>query len=65
MPSLVGIYDAPGPVADCAKRLRGRGFTGLEIYAPAAFPDPPGGSTEASGSGSSASGSRRGGRSCS
>ncbi len=39
MPSLVGIYDAPGPVAECAKRLRGRGFSELEIYAPAAFPE--------------------------
>ena len=39
MPSLVGIYETPGPVADCAKKLRGRGFTDLEIYAPAAFPE--------------------------
>lgn len=39
MPSLVGIYDAPGPVAECAKRLRGRGFSELQIYAPAAFPE--------------------------
>ena len=39
MPSLVGIYEAPGPVADCAKKLRNRGFTDLEIYAPAAFPE--------------------------
>jgi len=39
MPALVGIYDAPGPVAECARRLRGRGFTRLEIYAPAAFPE--------------------------
>jgi hypothetical protein len=39
MPSLVGIYDAPGPVAECAKKLRNRGFTDLEIYSPAAFPE--------------------------
>lgn len=39
MPAVVGIYDAPGPVAECAKRLRGRGFNQLEIYAPAAFPE--------------------------
>jgi len=39
MPSLQGIFDAPGPVADAAKRLRNRGFTELEIYAPAAFPE--------------------------
>lgn len=39
MPSLVGIFDTPAPVAACAKRLQGRGFTELEIYAPAAFPE--------------------------
>ena len=39
MPSLQGVFDAPGPVADAAKRLRHRGFTDLEIYAPAAFPE--------------------------
>jgi len=39
MPSLQGIFDAPGSVADAAKRLRRRGFTDLEIYAPAAFPE--------------------------
>jgi len=39
MPAVVGIYDAPGPVAECARRLRGRGFNQLEIYAPAAFPE--------------------------
>jgi len=39
MPSLVGIYDAPGDVAEAAKRLKGRGYEDLEIYAPAAFPE--------------------------
>jgi hypothetical protein len=39
MPSLQGVFDAPGPVADAAKRLRRRGFDDLEIYAPAAFPE--------------------------
>ena len=39
MPLLVGVYDAPGPVADAAKRLRNRGFEDLEIYAPAPFPE--------------------------
>lgn len=39
MPSLQGVFDAPGPVADAAKRLRHRGFTDLEIYSPAAFPE--------------------------
>ena len=39
MPSLQGVFDTPGPVAEAAKRLRLRGFTDLEIYAPAAFPE--------------------------
>ena len=39
MPALVGIFETPGPVADAARRLRGRGFQELEIYAPAAFPE--------------------------
>ncbi len=39
MPSLLGVYDAPGPVAEVARRLRNRGLGKLEIYAPAAFPE--------------------------
>jgi hypothetical protein len=39
MPSLQGVFDLPGPVADAARRLRNRGFSDLEIYAPAAFPE--------------------------
>ncbi len=39
MPSLVGVFDTPGPVAEAAKSLKGRGFQDLEIYAPAAFPE--------------------------
>ncbi len=39
MPSLQGVFDFPGPVAEAAKRLRRRGFTDLEIYAPAPFPE--------------------------
>jgi len=39
MAELVGIYDAPGDVAAAAKRLKARGFTDLEIYSPAAFPE--------------------------
>ena len=39
MPSLQGVFDAPGQVADAAKRLKNRGFNDLEIYAPAAFPE--------------------------
>jgi hypothetical protein len=37
MPSLVGIFDEPGPVAEVARRLKNRGYDKLEIYAPAAF----------------------------
>ncbi len=37
MPSLVGIFDTPEPVAEAARSLQGRGFQELEIYAPAAF----------------------------
>jgi hypothetical protein len=37
MPSLVGVFETPGPVASAAKRLKNRGFSELEIYAPAAF----------------------------
>lgn len=39
MTALVGIFQTPQPVAACAKKLRARGFTELEIYAPAAFPE--------------------------
>ena len=37
MPSLVGIFDTPGPVATVAKRLRKRGYKNMEIYSPAPF----------------------------
>jgi hypothetical protein len=37
MPSIVGVFDRPGDVAEVAKRLRKRGFHGLEVYSPAAF----------------------------
>ncbi len=37
MPDVLGIYDAPGDVAEAVKRLRGRGYTDLETYAPAPF----------------------------
>jgi hypothetical protein len=39
MPSILGVYDQPGPVADLARRLRNRGYDKLEVYAPAAFPE--------------------------
>jgi hypothetical protein len=37
MPSLLGVFDQPGPVVQVAKRLKNRGFGELEIYSPAAF----------------------------
>ena len=39
MPVVVGVFSEPGPVAEAARRLKGRGMTKLEIYAPAAFPE--------------------------
>jgi hypothetical protein len=37
MPSILGIYETPGPVAEVARRLKNRGFDQLEIYSPTAF----------------------------
>lgn len=37
MPTLVGIFDSPSRVADAVTRLKGRGFTKLEVYSPAPF----------------------------
>jgi len=37
MPYLRGVFEEPGPVAELAQRLKNRGFTEMEIYAPAAF----------------------------
>jgi len=34
MPTLLGVFEQPGGVADAARRLRHRGFSGLEIYSP-------------------------------
>ncbi len=39
MPLLLAVYDEPGQIADVAQRLRGRGYTELETYAPAPFPE--------------------------
>ncbi|MCP3985720.1 MAG: DUF3341 domain-containing protein [bacterium] len=39
MPSIRGVYDFPGPVAEAATKLKDRGFNDLEIYAPSAFPE--------------------------
>jgi len=37
MPSLLGVFETPGPVAEAATRLKNRGFSEMEIYSPAAF----------------------------
>ena len=37
MPLLLAVYDDPGQIAEAARRLRGRGYTELETYAPAPF----------------------------
>jgi hypothetical protein len=39
MPTLVGVFDAPGPVRELADKLQGRGFGEMEIYSPAPFPE--------------------------
>jgi hypothetical protein len=39
MARLVAIYDGPAEVAEAARRLRDRGYTDLETYAPAPFPE--------------------------
>jgi hypothetical protein len=37
MPSLLGVFETPGPVASAATRLKNRGFSEMEIYSPAPF----------------------------
>jgi hypothetical protein len=37
MRDVLGIYDAPADVAEVIGRLRGRGYTDLETFAPAPF----------------------------
>jgi len=37
MPTLVGVFDSPLDVAEAVRRLKGRGFAKLEVYAPAPF----------------------------
>ena len=37
MPTLLGIFESPTAVADTVRRLRGRGFAKLEVFAPAPF----------------------------
>ncbi len=37
MPTLLGVFEQPEPVADAGRKLADRGFNDLEIYAPAPF----------------------------
>ena len=39
MPVLLGIYDLPNQTAGAVNQLRGRGFSDIETYAPAPFPE--------------------------
>ena len=39
MPTLMGIYELPGAAAAAVTQLRDRGFTDIETYAPAPFPE--------------------------
>jgi len=39
MPRLRGVFHRPDHTADAVTRLRGRGYTDLETYAPAPFPE--------------------------
>jgi hypothetical protein len=37
MPNVLGVYEKPADVAEVVTRLRGRGYTDVETYAPAPF----------------------------
>jgi len=37
MPTVLGVFDAPGDVAHVARKLKNRGYEDLEVYAPAPF----------------------------
>ncbi len=39
MTRLVGVFELPAHAAAAVKQLRGRGYTDLETYAPAPFPE--------------------------
>jgi len=39
MPTVVGVFEQPDNIATAAKRLRDRGYTDLETYSPAPFPE--------------------------
>jgi molybdopterin-containing oxidoreductase family membrane subunit len=37
VPTLLAVFDQPVSIAEAARRLKNRGYTDMEIYAPAAF----------------------------
>jgi hypothetical protein len=39
MPTLVSVFDQPDHVVAAVQKLKGRGFTDLETYCPAPFPE--------------------------
>ena len=39
MPSLISVFDRPEDVVLAVRKLKGRGFTDLETYSPAPFPE--------------------------
>jgi hypothetical protein len=39
MPRLLAVYDRPDHIAESVTKLKGRGYTDLETYAPAPFPE--------------------------
>ena len=39
MPTVLGVFEQPAHIATAAKKLRDRGYTDLETYSPAPFPE--------------------------
>lgn len=37
MPKLIGVFEDPGQVAAAVRRLKGRGYSELEVFSPAPF----------------------------
>lgn len=39
MPTLLGVFDRPGDIAAAARKLQDRGYTDIETFSPAPFPE--------------------------
>ncbi len=39
MPTMVGVFEQPAPLAECAERIRNRGLGALEAYSPVPAPE--------------------------